>query len=78
MLRRFLSLLYDAIRSHKIIDDIDRALKAGDFVLCGNANYKKLFGDASDSTSTSDSCCRRKASSAKTARLRIKVDYRQC
>ena len=54
MLRRFLSLLYDAIRSHKIIDDIDRALKAGDFVslarlLCGNANYKKLFGDASDS-----------------------------
>ena len=57
MLRRFLSLLYDAIRSHKIIDGIDRALTAGDFVslarmLCGIANYKKLFGD---STSTADS-----------------------
>ena len=57
MLRRFLGLLYDAIRSHKIIYAIDRALKAGDFVslarmLCGIANYKKLLGD---STSTSDS-----------------------
>ena len=29
MLCRFLSQLYDAIRSHKIIDGIDHALKAG-------------------------------------------------
>ena len=59
MLRRFLSLLYDTIRSHKIIDGIDRALKAGDFALlarlCGIANYKKMFGNASDSTSTDSS-----------------------
>ena len=33
MLRRFLSLHYDAIGSHKMIDGIDRALKAGAFVL---------------------------------------------
>ena len=70
-----------------MIDGIDHALKAGDFILlarlCGITNYKKVFGDASDSRSTDSSDLtnaaeRPSASAAKTARLRIRVDCRQC
>ena len=57
-LRRFLSHLYEALRNHKFIDSIDRALKRGDFKslaeICNYDNYKNMFGSVSD---TCDSTC---------------------
>ena len=48
MLRRFLSHLYAAIRSHRAIDSIDTALRNGDIKehsrLCGFTNYQNMFG----------------------------------
>ena len=53
MLCKFLSLIYDAIRCHNRIYNIDRALKEGDFVSLarfgGITTVKKLFGGESDS-----------------------------
>ena len=47
-LRRFLSHLYAAIRSHRAIDSIDTALTNGDLKelsrLCGFTNYQNMFG----------------------------------
>ena len=47
VLRRFMHLLYEAIRHHKMLHSIDTALWVGDFeklcVLCQTSNYKKLF-----------------------------------
>ena len=45
--RRFVVLLYEAIRLHRQLDSIDSALCAGDFSrlvqLCGLSDYKVLF-----------------------------------
>ena len=47
LLRRFLVLLYEAIRYHHLLDSIDTALCAGDFEtlskICGIADYEVLF-----------------------------------
>ena len=47
LLRRFVVLLYEAIRLHRQLDRIDTALCAGDFSclvqLCGLSDYKVLF-----------------------------------
>ena len=47
LLRRFVVLLYEAIRLHHQLDRIDNALCAGDFSslvqLCGLSDYKVLF-----------------------------------
>ena len=47
VLRRFLILLYEAIRQHRLLDRIDTALCAGDFeallTICGLEDCKALF-----------------------------------
>ena len=47
LLRRFVVLLYEAIRLHRQLDRIDTGLCAGDFSclvqLCGLSDYKVLF-----------------------------------
>ena len=47
LLRRFLILLYEAIRQHRLLDSIDTALCTGDFekllTICGIVDCKALF-----------------------------------
>ena len=57
VLRRFLILLYEAIRQHRLLDSIDTALCAGDFeallTICGMQDCKALFTTCSpDQTSS--------------------------
>ena len=57
VLRRFLILLYEAIRQHHLLDSIDTALCAGDFeallTICGMQDCKALFTTCSpDQTSS--------------------------
>ena len=51
VLRRFLILLYEAIRQHRLLDSIDTALRAGDFekllMICDIVDYKALFTSCS-------------------------------
>ena len=57
VLRRFLILLYEAIRQHRLLDSIDTALCAGDFekllTICGIVDCKALFTACSTEDSAS-------------------------
>ena len=60
-LRRFLSHLYAAIRSHRAIDSIDTALTNGDIKdlsrLCGFTNYQNIMFGHVDISSDIYECC---------------------
>ena len=60
MLQSFLTTLYEAIRSHKMIASIDSALRTGKYaslaLWCGIKDYRKLFSSEHNSNSTGTNC----------------------